>query len=523
MSTIGTLAVKLTANAGSFVKGLDSASKSIADFSAKSAKLSVGIGATLLGAGAAMATFGAKSATELSKTQRELGANAAGLSELQYAATSLGGTNADVNAGLKALNETLAEAAHGGFAAGDAFARLGLDAGKLSKVRVDAAFLAVAKSLAAVSDPASRAAQATQIFGSSAGKLLPLLSQGEAGLAKFASEAKALGVTLSDSEASAIEDAFAFTALSSAFEGVSRQIASQLAPWINAASDAFKKFATEGGNVGDIVAASFRFIAKGVAYAVDGVKIFRVGLMGLEIAFDSLLLAGSKSIAGLLTAISKLPDSLGGGKWAKDAAATIDTFAEGAKQAMKDTAREMRDLWKTQSATSQVDAFFDGLKRKQTELSKTRVNVKTGGGSTDEFARNAAQFAKAKSLIDSVKSPFEAFGETLRGLNSMIAVGAVGWDTYAKAAGKAVAELEKAHGMQDIRLAGAARQGSVEAYSAIVRSDKEGDVRTRESVQDRVARILTEAKAIEKEQLANLRKIADALTDRAVVKEVMIQ
>ena len=62
--------------------------------------------------------------------------------------------------------------------------------------------------------------------------------------------------------------------------------------------------------------------------------------------------------------------------------------------------------------------------------------------------------------------------------------------------------------------------GTTEAYSAVVRSTREADMRLRESPQARVARILEQSKEIERRQEKYLEEIARALAIPA--KEVVI-
>lgn len=529
MATIGTLAVKLVASAQGFASSMDRAAAAVKHFAKDAlklgtavAKIKAGLAALEATAIGAMAIFGAKSATELAKLSRELGATTAGIAELQHAAKALGGDGSEVAAGLAALNSTLSAAARGSFAAGDTFERLGLSVRDLASLPVDKAFGVIAARLAAVSDPGQRAALATQIFGDAAGKLLPLLSLGADGSARFAEEAKRLGLTLTDAQASATEDAFAFTKLKAAFEGVSRQIAANLAPWINAAGEQLGKLGVTSQDVSARVVAGFRWAAKAVAFLVDAWTAVTAAGKMFQLGIQTIVWAFTRAVQKILEVGGKLPDALGGNTF-REAAKSVDNFAEGAWKAMEETKAEFDKILDTPSAIAQVDDFFDAVTKRQNELARQRGSAKTGGGATNAFARDAEAYRKAAGVIDGVKSPLEGFRETMRGINAMLKDGAIGWDTYARNAGKAVAELEKAHNLQDIRLAGAARAGSAEAYSAVVRSSREADVRLRESPQDRIARVLRETKDIEANQLQQLRKIAEAMAAQPAVKEVMIQ
>lgn len=500
--------------AADFAGGTASALTSLAGPIGKALGMAVSFGASvaksLFDAAKSLTMWGASSAVALGKTARDLGASTEGVAELQYAAEQLGGSAEDVTRGLAKLNSSLSAAQFGSAALRDVLNRLGLDIDQLSKMSVDQAFYKVAASIGAVPDPTKRAAAASQLFGDSARAMLPLLSQGEKGLAKFADEARKMGLAISAQQASAVEDAFVISKLRSTVEGLARQLAVNLAPWINAVVDALGKMAGTGGDMAKTVSGAFEWVARSVAELIDGLRFVAQGFLYAEKAALMFVGTTTNQFIGLIGFMDKIQTALGN--------TAFNGVADQAKTALDLMGRELqaaderiKAIANAPFAKDKVDEFFRNVKDKMAALDKERLAAKTGGGSTAIAARNGAQFQQSLETIQQALTPMQQFEGTLEKVNQQLAAGAISFDTYARSVGGAVAQLEKAHQLQDIRMAGAVTAGSTQAYSAVLQSTKEADARIKEKPEDRVARVLGESKNIEERQIQVLREIARAV------------
>lgn len=182
-------------------------------------------GAVATKAGLALAGVGAAASAGLlaaSKVFAEVGDNldemaartgvsVEALSELQLAVEESGASMDDFETGLRKMQRSIGDAASGSSAAAEALARLGLSAAALISLSPEEQLARVADALSSIENPAQRTAAAMAVFGKSGTKLIPLLSGGAAGLAKFRSEAQALGLSITgDMAKSAAKTADAF-------------------------------------------------------------------------------------------------------------------------------------------------------------------------------------------------------------------------------------------------------------------------------------------------------------------------
>ncbi len=203
----------------------------------------VGKGALVLGtaavaAGTALtgvAISTANAAGEISDASAAAGVSAEEFQKYAYAA-SMGGVSAEtLTKSMARVNKTLADATEGNKAAGDAFARLGLDISTLSE---DEAFDAVVKKLADMEDETERNALANDIFGRSYADLAPLLNEGADGIQALKDEAVELGAVMSNDAVEA-GDTLGDTLdkLSAAGGGLMNTLGGALVPIIQSVAD----------------------------------------------------------------------------------------------------------------------------------------------------------------------------------------------------------------------------------------------------------------------------------------------
>lgn len=123
------------------------------------------------------------------------------LQAYRFALEENGGQARQMDDSLQRLNRRLGLAADGAGPAVRAFERLGIEVRDANdEVRdVDPVFREAVDRLSRIETEAERAALASQLFGEDAGpKLVPLISQGVAGLERYEQQARDLGIVLSE-------------------------------------------------------------------------------------------------------------------------------------------------------------------------------------------------------------------------------------------------------------------------------------------------------------------------------------
>lgn len=175
-----------------------------------------------------LVTSTAASADQFAKLSVSTNASVEFLSGLTYAAELSGLAFEQLREPLSKLPKVAADAASGAGAAVGAFRQLGISvtdaAGALRGG--DALFLDIAEGLRNVENETLRTALAQQIFGESAGRMVPLLAQGRDGITAMIGEAQRLGLTFDGASAKAAERFNdAMTRVKATLQGAAQQIA----------------------------------------------------------------------------------------------------------------------------------------------------------------------------------------------------------------------------------------------------------------------------------------------------------
>lgn len=220
MATIATLAVSLTARTAAFGRGMKSARGQVVGFAASVQRLRVSllrIGSVLAGV-AGIAGLGAlvrdakNGADQIGKLARKIGVSSAALSGLAFAADLSDISLQTFTQAISQQSKRLSEAVGGSKRLRDAFARLRLDPRKLLGASPDQAFLAIARAIAQIQNPAERTRAAFEVWGRSGTELLKLLDvTGVSGLEDMLREAQSLGLVLDEqltAKAERLNDSF---------------------------------------------------------------------------------------------------------------------------------------------------------------------------------------------------------------------------------------------------------------------------------------------------------------------------
>jgi hypothetical protein len=187
MAVIESLNINLAVLTAGLKKGLDSGRKMIGSFSES---LKTPLGALAAAAGGVFAVdkisdfvFGAIDAADnLATIATELGTTADAFNQLRHAAALANVSQEQLLGGFEKLERTLGEARSGNETAAKSFEALGVSVDSLKNKAPDQVFLTMADAIAAIKDPAERAAAVVDVFGKSGMKLIPLLAQGSKGI-----------------------------------------------------------------------------------------------------------------------------------------------------------------------------------------------------------------------------------------------------------------------------------------------------------------------------------------------------
>lgn len=193
---------------------------------------------------------------------------------------------------LRDTDQAIAEANASMGASSGAFQRLGLDAAALKALAPEDQFMRVALAVAAIPDPMERAVLAQDMFGKAGMDLLPVLSEGEAGLRAMFDQAERSDMVFSQEQAD-MADAYndALGGLSASAAGAAKELAMALIPslistieWVKKNVIAFKDWTQENpvlvASLTKVTAAvgGFLFVAGPLLIILPGI-VTAVGLI----------------------------------------------------------------------------------------------------------------------------------------------------------------------------------------------------------------------------------------------------
>jgi len=307
-----------------------------------------------LGGAAGLASLGAmvKGFADLgdtsAKTARRMNLSVGAFGELNYWAERNGLSTEEWNGALKALSGRLANAAGGqNKNLAELLGRLGIslrDASGKARMTEDVLgdlALAFEKNI----DPLKRNQMAIALFGEDAGnKLVDALSQGKDAMTALREEAKALGLSLSNEDATNAEIfTDSLTNLTRSFEGVRNVIGAKLLPMLTPLIDSFKDWVVANreiiatsiaGAVEKLVRALSEFdwsgfgdtlgrVGSGIGSVVDFLGGWENAAIALAVVMNGSLIA---AVAGLAVQMIKLVGVSGGAAMFRAMTAAVSNF-----------------------------------------------------------------------------------------------------------------------------------------------------------------------------------------------------
>ena len=231
----------------------------------------------------------AASTDAAAKQARALGISIGSLQRLQFASKIAGASQKDVSTGLRVLAKRLRDARNGLSTAKLAFAEVGISAKSLKGQKLDVVFKRLANRFAGISDPATKAALAQELFGRGGLALVNTLNLGSQGITKLGDRAKRLGIVLS-AQAAAKAEKFTDSMLEakSAVKGIRNVLAGELLPKITALATKFANFIATGDNLAKTVA-RVKIAAKALAAVFTVLTLAKFGPLGVVLGIIALL------------------------------------------------------------------------------------------------------------------------------------------------------------------------------------------------------------------------------------------
>lgn len=247
---VGQLLVEMSANVARLKTDMDRATSVVSKATRDIDRAIAGVKNSFaaLGVGSSAAAFGSwikgaiDAADEIGKLAQRTGISTEALSGLKYAADLSGVTLEELSGGIRKLNKAIADN-------DPALQRMGVTA-----TNAEDALAQLADRFAAMEDGPQKAAMAVDIFGKSGDKMIPLLNQGSAGIAKLTEEASRLGLVISKDTARAAEEFNDnLTRLKASADGAAVQIGNSLLPMLNRIIEQFNLGIKAAGGLGNAI------------------------------------------------------------------------------------------------------------------------------------------------------------------------------------------------------------------------------------------------------------------------------
>jgi|GEM_PF-6734497 hypothetical protein len=213
-SSLGNLIVRISTDLSALNKGLKDAEKKVQDTSGKITDLTNKIGKGLTVAGVAITgTFALMTKSvisyneEIYRMSEQTGLSVETLSRLKYVAEQNESSFEAVATGIKFLSKNMYEAQTAGGAFADKFNNINVEFknadGTLRKT--EDVFFDIANHFYNMADGAAKTGQAMDLFGRQGAALIPILDLGADGLKRAWEEADRLGITLTETNAKALD------------------------------------------------------------------------------------------------------------------------------------------------------------------------------------------------------------------------------------------------------------------------------------------------------------------------------
>jgi hypothetical protein len=483
-SSLGALTLDLIARVGGFIQGMDKAARHSDKKTKEMQRQWRDVRRFIMQVGSALGVaFSARAFQQmisnsanlidsLAKTASAIGVPIERLQALGTIA-ELTGTNADqLSVNLERMQRRLGELARGGGkGTADALADIGLNIKEIVNLSADRQLEEIAKAFASVENATVRASIANDLFGRDGVRMLKLLNHlSTDGLQPMQNELERLGFLLTSEGAARVEQMNdSLTMLGKFSQGVSQQMTVALAPAIQAVAWSLTDAAKESGGFRDEFEAAADKIIRAAAFIQDAIAGFgivmqatgrgmAVVLLSMELGLwqlaDAIVNGPINSINTLINLMNRVRGvNIGSvGPMFERPTQQIAML----KQAIEEGVRDIDEgLMRSLPGSGLIERYEKAKQqaeeagRKAGERFSAAFDVVAGKSKgakkvVDEAARELQRLMDAgKRVYEETRTPIEQLGLRIEELNVLLEVGAITWDTYARAIFKAQEDFDK--------------------------------------------------------------------------------
>ena len=526
MATIATLSAKVTADGSAFYKTMDIVDKRMKKTEKNSEKLEAVAGKMKILL-AALAAFAAgqfiadtiKGVVDDLKLSRKIGEDIQSIEAFKIALSGVGAPAEKAGEILQRLGQGIANASVGlDPALEDSLKRIGLQSSKLAQLRPYDQLQRISAAIGGIDDPTKRAAVATQIFSEHASDLLPILAQGNEAFDKAAISLNKIGGGIKNAEAASLEKLVQQAEkFQTQLKIAAARIIIDIIPFIQGMVEQLTRAFAAGHDLTDIMKAVAFGIGTVITVITELVRLVKILVNLFGMGLLGIVYAVVRGLQEIFKQAAMLPSELGGDEFQKGAIA-LSHASHSIKSEMKDLAKTtMKNVDEIGSDFSRLDKLGKQMASGvSTSVDKVQDKIMNAGGSVHIADKFGELFKRGRDVTNEFQTPLQKYQSRIQELNAMISKGAISWDVYSRAAADAVSQLEKAHELNSLSAPKAILKNTSEAASAINQNSLR-EARYREKPEDRVVRVLEQSKEIEKKQLDQFKKVADAAKNTKIV------
>ncbi|PWG16137.1 phage tail tape measure C-terminal domain-containing protein [Salibaculum griseiflavum] len=251
---------------GPLSREMDAANKRMAAFARRAKLMAATAAAAVTAAGVSMVRMGLQTVDAQAKLAQSLDTTVASVQVLERAGALAGVAMSGIEQATKDLTRRLSQAAAGGGPAAAALDRLGLSAGALMALPLDARVAAINDAITAFVPAAERAVVAGQLFGEEGSIAMARIDS--ATLRQATKDLADFGVVASEQDANQIERTNdALSRLGLIWRGLSNQLAVAAAPALEGIADALVTAARVTGPLGQAIQGLIGNLDRIVTYA----------------------------------------------------------------------------------------------------------------------------------------------------------------------------------------------------------------------------------------------------------------
>lgn len=445
--SLGTLTLDLVAQTGGFVQGMDKAERKSKKWRKQVEKDLKTIGGGLKKGAAASAAFAAAGGVALTamtkkgleavdsqnKLARSLNTTYDSITALNIAFEEGGIDGYEMS--LARLNRRLGAAENGTGEAAKTVDALNLNLKELSGLEADQRIAKIADAINDSGASAQQAARYAQQLGFEQKEAAQFFLQGGDAIREYRKQVEEYGLAVSGIDAIKVEQANdAFARVGRIFDGVSQQLAIQVAPILSGISELFVQNAKDAGSVGEVVSDSFNNVIDAAGFVIDAVEgidrtfdVVGAGIAVFALSVEEVLLTVARDIVELPTdaanqmikSLNALPgvniDALGMSDMGKDIQAELNIV----QGAISEGYADIQKILMEPMPSTQLKKFVADAQNAATDAAdelariQSKMNEALGGDASGN--NESSEAIKAyQALVKELRTDEEKLTEQLR-------------------------------------------------------------------------------------------------------------